>query len=444
MTKKLKMTNPTLKGNKMFKKSILSLAFITTITACGSSSDDSEKAETLPPVATSSTFTVIDGYLSNASVCVMPAAGGDCTAIGKTDAEGKIEIEAKYDGYTVVASVIAGETTDSDKAGFVGHSYEMRSAEDSSVITPYTTLAALDDTKSLADIASELNLTPAVVAGDYIAQNDAKAHLIARTLANRLDANYGEADSTALLETAMMVSTYIDTDLANTDEDFSNVVINVGEDNKLTYKDRIASIADFLEDADQTTPRHMASLNESWFKEEGVTSVSFVEGNVYINGSLLGSYTIEADALVIKGDGSDEFIYLSDEFALTVPNQGDMNVIAMADLATAKTDFTQKAIEGSSWYYVADDSGHYKVDIMNASFHFNTDTVTAFLDGKETDYDYSIENGEIVIPSIDVEFKYITGNEEAVVIDDGFGKIALLVADKNLANSIVAKWAVAK
>ncbi|MEH6454752.1 MAG: hypothetical protein V7749_00390 [Cocleimonas sp.] len=428
----------------MFKKSVLSLALITTIAACGSSSDDSEKVETLPSVATSSTFTVIDGYLSNASVCVMLAAGGDCTAIGKTNAEGEIEIEAKYDGYTVVASVIAGETTDSDKAGFVGHSYEMRSAEGSSVVTPYTTLAALDDTKSLADIASELNLTPAVVAGDYIAENDAKAHLIARTLANRLDADYGKADSTALLETAKMASTYIDTDLANIDEDLSNVVINVGEGNKLTHKARIASIADFLEDADQTTPRYMASLNESWFKSEGISSVSFVDGNIYIEGRLLGSYTIEANTLVITGDGSDEFIYLSDEFALTVPNQGDMNVIAMADLATAKTDFTQKAVEGSSWYYVADDSGNGKIDIMSATFHFKTDTVTGFLDGKEIDYDYAIENGKIVIPSIDVEFKYITGNEEAVVIDDGFGKMALLVADNNLANRIVAKWAIAK
>jgi hypothetical protein len=433
----------------MFKKSILVLALATAISACGSSSDDPVQPE---PQPTSSTFTVIDGYLSNASVCVIPAAGGECTTIGKTNAKGQIEIDAKYDEYTVVANVIAGETTDSDKVGFATHSYEMRSAENAKVITPYTTLAALDETKSLADIASELNLTPAAVAGDYIKTKNAKVHLIARTLVTQLDTDTSKKDAASLLNTAKEISTYIETDLVNAAEDLADVEIKIGNDNSLTHNERVASIGDFLEDEDQTSPRTMASLNGAMFNNEGIMTMSFIDGKAYKDGELLVSYTIDGNTLITGNDGSDEFIYLSDELALSVPAAGDLNVIAKVDLATAQKDFTPADIRGTSWNYIADDSTDKDIDIMNAAIQFNDNgTVTIIENAKEIIIDYSIEDGVIIIAfskyesdGNDLRLKQITGNDDVMIINDGLGKMALLVADKNLANSITAKWTTAK
>ncbi|SQH74066.1 conserved exported protein of unknown function [Shewanella benthica] len=436
----------------MFKKTILALALATTISACGSSSDDPEQPKPQPQPS-SSIYTVIDGYLSNASVCVTKATGEECTAIGKTNSKGQIEIAAKYAGYTVVAKVIAGVTTDSDKVGFVAHSYEMRSAEDAKVITPYTTLAALDDTKTLADIASELDLTPAAIAGDYIQMKNAKAHLIARTLVTQFDTNTSEQDAASLLNIAKNISKYIATDLDNTAADLADVDIKVGTGNELTHNERVASIADFLEDKDQTSPRSMASLNGAWFKQEGIYHISFIDGKIYEDGELFSSYTIEGNALIIEGDGSDEFIYLSDELALSVPKAGDMNVIAKVDLATAQQDFTQADIRGTSWHYIADDSTDKDIDITHAIFKFNdNDTVTIIESGRENKVvGYTIANGEIFMPTSelagfknDLLFKQITGNDDVMVIYDGLGKMALLIADENLAAGIIGKWVVAK
>lgn len=57
------------------------------------------------------------------------AADSTCTSIGNTDGNGEIEIPTEYDGYTVVATIVAGQTKDSDNVDYAPTSYEMRSTD---------------------------------------------------------------------------------------------------------------------------------------------------------------------------------------------------------------------------------------------------------------------------------------------------------------------------
>ncbi|ABM03732.1 hypothetical protein Ping_1964 [Psychromonas ingrahamii 37] len=163
----------------MLKKSLLVVALASILTGCGGSSDSTDTGST--------TYTVIDGYLSAAEVYVLSPDGSTKTLIGETDINGKIQIPTEYEGYTVIAKIIAGKTIDNDSPGIpVTKSYEMRGTADSTVVTPFTTLANIN-VMTLTDLALELELEEADVGGDYVKSPDGKAHLVARTLAARLD-----------------------------------------------------------------------------------------------------------------------------------------------------------------------------------------------------------------------------------------------------------------
>ena len=115
----------------MFKKSLLTLFVISTLSACDS--DDTTSS-------TSKTITVIDGYLVNANVYADRNANGLSESdelIGKTNDSGQIEIPAGDTGYDMIVSVEAGVTSDSDKPGFISHNYVMHAGNSSDVITPF-------------------------------------------------------------------------------------------------------------------------------------------------------------------------------------------------------------------------------------------------------------------------------------------------------------------
>lgn len=229
----------------MFTKSLLAVAFASFLTGCGSSTDSRNAGAT---DKTATTYTVIDGYLSAAEVYVLsPTDDKIETRIGETDTNGQIQIPDKYKDYTVVAKIIAGKTIDSDRPGFVTKSYEMRSTENSTVVTPFTTLAYMNQI-SLKDLALVLQLDEADIAGDYVNSADGKAYLVARTLAAQLDADSSnDADDVDDLQTlAISAVSYINSFLPVMGDNLNNVKLNVdSNDNSLSYQFRLGSDNDF-------------------------------------------------------------------------------------------------------------------------------------------------------------------------------------------------------
>jgi hypothetical protein len=197
--------------------------------------------------------------------------------LGSTDENGQIIIPAQYSGYTVVASIVAGQTKDSDNVGYVAQSYEMRSAESATVVTPYTTLAAISDSEDLASIAATLGLSEDDISGDYTTNTE--AHLIAQLLAEQLDTDNNDDDAGTLVTIAEAASSYlagVDTDTTSLED----IELTVDESGTVNAREAIASLSDYLEDSDTSTPFYFASLDGNQYIDEGVTSASYVDGAV--------------------------------------------------------------------------------------------------------------------------------------------------------------------
>ncbi|PKH01319.1 hypothetical protein CXF72_17405 [Psychromonas sp. MB-3u-54] len=224
----------------MIKKSLLAVALASILTACGGSSDSTDTGST--------TYTAIDGYLSAADVYVLSPDGSTETFIGETDANGQIQILNEYEDYTVIVRVIAGQTSDSDTAGFVTKSYEMRGTEDSTVVTPFTTLASIN-VMTLTDLAAELQLDEADVGGDYVNTPDGKAHLVARTLAALLDDDNDDDDADHLKTLAGNSVTYIRDHHEENGDDLDTVELHYDTDDNLSSGVRVYSHSESDDDS---------------------------------------------------------------------------------------------------------------------------------------------------------------------------------------------------
>ena len=78
-----------------------------------------------------------------------------------SNSNGFIVIPESYTAGQIVVSAIAGQTSDNDGVGFIAQSCQIVaniSVDTPNVITPYTTLDALDTDKTMADIANDLGL----------------------------------------------------------------------------------------------------------------------------------------------------------------------------------------------------------------------------------------------------------------------------------------------
>ena len=105
-----------------FQKVALAAAVALTLAGCGSSSSSSSGST---PAPQGTQYQVIDGYLLNAEVCVLPAdldlahSNQECVYEGVTDEKGRVTIPEEFAEHTVVARVVAGVSSDSDTEGFV-------------------------------------------------------------------------------------------------------------------------------------------------------------------------------------------------------------------------------------------------------------------------------------------------------------------------------------
>lgn len=446
----------------MYKKTTLSALGLLTLAACGggsggsSSSGDIVEEPTPVPTTEAISVKVIDGYLSNAEVCVISTGESNCQVVGVTDEQGQITLPDSFSAGTVQATITAGQTKDQDSVGFVGNSYQLVAeinGDTEKVVTPFTTLDYLDLSKTMADIAAELALDEATLKGDYVSDesNDAgHAHAIARSLTRVLSASLDDNEASSLSSYAVQVSDYINAELINsgTDLDTVNIVINDGQ---VSHVKAITSLEDYL-DGDL----HMFSTNFDAYSREGIQTVTFDQGQVSMNGGVPISYTIDGDTVNFGGEG-DVFLYVSADLALQVPIADEDLIVTSPHSIQNALDWSTSDFSDNTFYFLNDDSfcdadycspSELEPDPTLNEITFSATEATVVENGESMSFPWRIENGNLILELTAVGNKRdivfspsVTDGNITVAKDIGYGRApSLIFKDKALAESIHYSW----
>jgi hypothetical protein len=435
------------------------------LSACGGSSSSDSNVESTNESTTSTTpvavdYRVIDGYLSAADVCVIRQGKTNCESIGLTDENGIISVAGDITAGQIIATVIAGQTKDADSVGFVGKTYQMVaeiSSDTPNVITPFTTIDVLDDTRTMADIASELNLPESLLSGDYIVSENADkphVHALARGLAAQLSANKDENDILMLNVKIAAINTYISTELTNANVDLNTVNIFIDGD-LVTHNNAIRQLADFLEN----NGTYVGSINSAFFAMDGVKPATFNNGQVTMNGRT-ASYEIDGEKLIMTVDGEQEtdlFLYASSDLALSVPiNDKDLTVISHTEFGD-QVDFelintwNENDFVDQTYYLLFDDAPSMDETPQPTmiTFAFSESTVKITEGNESVESPWKIFLGMLKIDMLEANVgdrnlvfaKSISDQNITIIRDLKNGKApSLLFKEKSLAQAVFDKW----
>ncbi|MGF1695629.1 hypothetical protein L4C54_08145 [Vibrio lamellibrachiae] len=445
-----------------FRKTAISMSIIASLAlvGCGGSSSDN------PPKVETKKITVIDGYLGNVEVCIDRDENKSCDAgesIGFTNSDGTIEIAKADEKYSIITKVNAGTSADSDRIGYVRSSYEMIATADSNVVTPFTTLAEARGI-TIAELAADLNISADVVSGDYVlakgtssSARDAKvAHALARSLVNELPTSVIDLDGESLGASSALIKTAIEDHENSYGTDILNDVDFILNGDEVINEAVISDLKSYLV-GDEPTRWYFVSMNTSYATDEGVFMIEFGEDTYDVaqggEWEYDNPYSIDGNNLFVGGDEQDEFIYTSTEIALAIPmGDDDLNIWSTNDLEATGADFTSEQFDGKTWYFIIDDSQTQTPDPMLLEITFNVNGSTSITQGgSEETGTWSLSQGNLVIDDGAgdlAEFSSILNSSHLMVmieLDRDFnGSVdaySLATQDKNLAQSIVDKWA---
>lgn len=448
----------------MMKKTLIALSITSLLTACGGSSSEESGLN-----SSATEYRVIDGYLNKADVCLIAEGETNCVEIEQTDENGLITLPAGTESGQLVATIVAGQTSDADSVGYVGKTYQMiANITDTSqnVITPYTTLDALDSTKSIEDIAAELGLSVDLIKGDYVASNHedkVKVHAIARALATQLAEKKDGNDSAKLSTLAAEINEYITTDLENTGTDLSKQNIVIDENGAISYENAITSLADFLESAELT----VQSLNSYRANDEGKATATLSNGQLIVKndenpGGIYLSYGIIGNKLTLSDGETDQFLYVSNKLSLSVPLENTKDLTLTSTSAAINTAaWTKIELTGNTFYFISDDAGTgiSTPTPLIMEMKFNEDSVIISDINEKNGYgetgdgetvSWNIVEGKLTIKTSEVEAterdlifsKEISDNNVTMLSDSAKEGVALtsMFKEKSFATSIYKRW----
>lgn len=382
----------------MLNKTVLALAVTVLLSACGgggSSTNEPVQKPTPTPTPTSKTITVIDGYLSNAAVCIDRNKNGQCDTGEQlsttTDASGKITIDKADFAYPVIAQVIAGQTQDSDTPGYLSHSYEMIAGAGEETITPFTTLAKIHK-MDMSALAASLNLPLDAFTGDYVAKktsnNDsAKAHLFARAITQQFSENLSDADANELLTMSGKLTAEI-AKLVNEGKDLDSVDLDFDSDGKVKRKDKYQGLTKYLESG----KFWVSTLNNNDYL---LQTANFADGKM--NGSLFGAtdkpYEIAGKSLTFTDSNTSmDFFYVTPEFALSFSSINHLPLIwSKQDFVSGvEADVKASDLIGKRWYHIRDiiDVDQH-AQLQLAELHFKDTQTVSVKPYKEEAFDAS-------------------------------------------------------
>ncbi|MDO6708419.1 hypothetical protein [Photobacterium sp. 1_MG-2023] len=345
------------------KKSLLAVVIPAVMLAgCGGGSDSD--AGPNPDEQGAATIQVIDGYLSNAEVCVDRNRNQACDAgellTNRTDAKGQVNLTAADRQYPLIARIIAGETSDNDQPDAVWQDTEFYAEAGSLFLSPFTTMAHLNQ-QSLSDFAASLNLDASLLAQDYVAlaatNPDAeKIHLYARSIMKMLGETLAANNTETQKLQVQGLKTFIQT-LANQNVDLGTVDLSVDEQGTVTRAARFTDLAGYLDG------RTLYTTFLNTFEYEP-------RKNIFKNGTLHDPATdftsdYEVTGLKLKSDLlHTNFLYVDDAVALSfmTPDRGQnasaynlLSVWSERDVASGdNTYLTAEDFVGQTWYHLRD------------------------------------------------------------------------------------------
>ncbi|MGR5080881.1 hypothetical protein [Photobacterium swingsii] len=448
-----------------FKYSALAASLVAALALSGCGGSDDSDNNTV----TGNTVKVIDGYLSQAEVCIDRNNNQSCDADEAlamlTNTQGEITIPEADAKYPIIARAIAGKTTDSDKAGTLGNSYELIAQAGSTVVTPFTTMALVQN-KTMEELSSELNLDAKVISGDYVAmkatnEEAKKVHLLARSVSNELAPSVKDNDAKELTATTETIQTAIN-DSVNAGDNLDSIVIEIDESGKANSTDVIPSLDAYLRD----NTLFMASLNNAYAADEGIAELSFKDGMLSFENDKGGisstPYNVVNNTLNHIEDGEtskEEFVYISKNTSLAVTPQGDLNFWTTVNLNDnyKALNMTNASFVDQTWHYLDDDSTTQKPDPMLASMTFHKDGTATVVEAGEENFSLNWEVKETVDDTFgtiqtltlsstdfnDMNLMLVTKDNNILTVNDltkEKSAFSLLIKDKSMADNIMEKW----
>ncbi|MCG3744975.1 hypothetical protein EXA18_16180 [Vibrio cincinnatiensis] len=442
------------------KKTLLAVSLAGIITGCGGSGGDSGSDTSALKAQ------IIDGYLVNAEVYVdrngNKVADEDEKLEGTTNAEGYISLAESDKDYVLIARAVAGQTFDTDKGGTITASFELAAPAGAMVLNPYTTLAVIED-KTIDEVATELNINSALISGDYVkaksgneADEAKKAHLVARSLALKLEDN--------ITQSASNIST-IKTELADIQHHVDSEV------NKGTDLDGIVIKDGNVADAPKTVQELLVGntydaipTNSFYFTDEGVLQVTFTSDNV----SWLDDNGVPAGSMPIKyaysgyqtDDGHEEILFVGDDFYLSVTPQNDMTLMAISTLGINEGSYPQDTrivnadFAGKTLYHFWDDSRTSSAQPSLSKFAFHNDgTVTVSERNAQGSWvehaavNWEVANAQLIMDVPEEAGKQFTWSFSTlqhdglrIAYDDRWISL-FFTENEDLATSLYLKWA---
>lgn len=457
----------------MNKFSCLAVA-ISAATLMGCNSSSSSNDDTSSPGL--STYTVIDGYIHNAVICARESIEQTCAFSTTTNEKGEFQLPAEYADMLITADVVGGLSSDSDTIGLSPRSYTMAAYENKALITPFTSIAAMSDATNLDDVAAELGVSVDELTSDYVASNDSKVHLYARTLASQLAYKSSEDQSEHLIEIAKKTKELVE-DIESeqgTDFDFSTITVDVEVDSdgnvSVDELPRVATLSDFLEisENEQALPVYQASINGSYFKDDGVQALVFDDGTGWEVGEedRHWDYKLEGNQVLVKDDETgdydegDEFIYVSNDIGLAVAIEAQDMLIYTQTNPDVEYAFETDELVGRTLYLLADDAAGsidqmdngYQVEPMLVAMTFSETEVTMEEGGETSVAEYEInQSGALVVKLSEmadaedddtdmVMFKSVENSHLFIGFDEGSETFMLNFFDKDFAQKVFDDW----
>lgn len=292
-------------------KSKLALMVITSSTCLLGCGDDSNReGSSSVSGSSSSTITVIDGYLGYAEVYSDSNEDGipdDTEYVGTTNIDGEIDLSSGERAYPIIAKAIADITEDSD-TGIVTQSYEMIASTGATVISPYTTLAYLYDVsmdsliEDYLDSDQTLGLSASELSGDFMSLSSEQGQitqLLARSIRASLQSTIVDNLNSELMTDTGIISNQL-IDIMDDDEyNFDSIIIEVND----SAEAEINYIENRLGSYLNSNTFYLNGL-EDWQQE--VTQAYFLNTNLLAN----GQYWLSDDYL---NDTSSEYAFYSVE-----------------------------------------------------------------------------------------------------------------------------------
>ncbi|MCG7588154.1 hypothetical protein [Photobacterium sp. OFAV2-7] len=401
----------------MKKIGLLAASVALALTGCGGSDSNSGSGNTAQVEATDAVIKAIDGYLVDAEVYVDRNKNGIADSGEKlsalTDAKGEVTISAADTQFPVIIRAIAGKTYDTDKGGRLTQTVEMTAEAGSKVVTPFTTLAAIENL-SLPELASKLNLPEEVISGDYVAskadtdvaQEAKKAHAVARSLTLELGSTISESqgESDKLITKSNDIITVVDTAINNGDE-LDDVLISFDDSGSASQIPMPPTVKEHF----TGKTFYSVSTNESYFKREGLVTATFTDTEVHDlddNGKVIKEWPITYTTNGFKGgDGLDEVIYMSDAFTMVVTSDNDMIFYTETNIDNGFTAqaATETMFKGKTLYHLWDDSSNSKArpTFVTLKFDATENVVNVTEDGETRQQDWSISDaGQMIIKGV--------------------------------------------